>query len=467
MELIPDTLADPRVRSELIDEGIRSILGMPLRVDGELVGVLWLNSSQPGHFQQRHIELLAVLANQVGVALKNARLYSYVVQEKEKFGAIFINSTDGILLLDGQQRIMAMNPALERMTGWKAHEAMGRPCSEVLVCRNISGAVICETDCLLRRALAGTEGMPYLEATLHSRDGRELEIAASVSPIPNPQKGMPFAVCIIRDITEARRVEEAKSDFVSMVSHELRTPLSLVKGYSSTLLRQDLQFDEATRRRFLQNIDEAANRLSRLINDLLSVSRLEMGRFELKREPIDLRSIIEKVSHDSQLLAGHQVRVRLSPSPLLVNVDPHRIEQVLLNLLRNAASYSTPGSEIHVIAEMVNDVDARARSDDLSLWLQGAPLYASRALPRKGAWAIVTVADQGVGIAEEDMRHVFEKFYRVERGLESRTTGMGIGLYLAKGFVEAHDGHIWVRSIKGKGSLFGFCLALEGQPSEQ
>ncbi|MBI3978088.1 MAG: GAF domain-containing protein [Chloroflexi bacterium] len=458
MEIIDDVTSDPSVRPELVAEGIRSTLGMPLKVDDRIVGLIWLNSTHRSHFTSDHTELLSVLANHIAAVLKNAWLYDNAVQEKEKFAAIFKNSNDGILLVDPTPQVVDLNPAMERMLAWQADEARGRPCSEVLGCRRRQGEDPCREECMLRRAFAGASSGPYLEATAVARDDREIEIAASFSQIPSPDGGPPFGVCIVRDVTEARRVEAAKSDFVSMVSHELRTPLSLVKGYASTLLRDDLTFDADTQRRFVRNIDEAANRLTRLINDLLSVSRLELGRFELRARDVDLRELVGHSLREGSWLSTHRLEVVLPPAPLRVRVDLDRIEQVLHNLLRNAAMYSQAGTPLRVLVDRGDHVGALARLpvDGEPGWRQFAPAP----LPVDGSWAVVRVVDRGVGLAEEDMRRVFEKFYRVDRGLEAKTSGMGIGLFLARGLVEAHGGRIWVQSARGRGCAFGFCLPL-------
>ncbi|MBI2864318.1 MAG: GAF domain-containing protein [Chloroflexi bacterium] len=442
--VIPDTTTDSRVNPEVLTRGIRSVLGMPLMTGSQVAGVLYLNSTTPHHFTSHVVTVLSLLADQMAAALRNARLYATVNREKDKLAAIFKHSTDGILILDEDKRVVDLNPGFVSLTGWLKEEAVGRSLEEVLGCVDPldrgSRLGVCDAE----QAIAQSVSLPNVETTIVARDGRSIDVVANCNIVPQPCDQPALLVCFLRDITEQRRSERMKSDFVSTISHELRTPLAVIKGYTSTLLRPDASFPEDQKLRFLQNIDRASNRLIRLIDDLLSVSRMEGGRLDLSLQRIDLRDTVSKVIAEHQISASqsHDVDLTLPDAPLYAMADQFRIEEVLHNLVDNAAKYSPESSTIKVEARR-----HRRNSERFAGKLPGT------------RWSlVVSVADCGIGITAEQARHVFEKFYRADNGLARRTRGLGVGLYLSKGLVEAHGGRIWMDSEPGRGSTFYFSL---------
>jgi signal transduction histidine kinase len=247
------------------------------------------------------------------------------------------------------------------------------------------------------------------------------------------------------ETTALRETNRLKDEFVSMVSHELRTPLSSIKGYALTLLAADANWDESTRQEFVSIIAEESDKLSDLVENLLEMSRIEAGRVPITPEPMLLqrfcRSVVERVSVlHPELKFGCAVPKDLP----LAEADPRRVEQVLVNLLQNAAKYSE-GDLILV----------RARYDEGS------------------AEVILCVEDNGVGIAPEHLPHIFDKFYRIEHAASESTSGTGLGLSIAQKLVEAQGGRIWVESKVGTGTTFLFTLPVvpgeenvEREPSE-
>jgi signal transduction histidine kinase len=234
-------------------------------------------------------------------------------------------------------------------------------------------------------------------------------------------------IMVFRDITHQKELDRLRAELVANVSHELRTPLALIKGYASTLLRPQVVLDEAETRRFLENASFAADRLGRMIDDLLCASRLDMDQLRLQPQQFDLSPVVQQVvawfephAQDRDLV------VDLPEGELLVWADPDRVEQVLVNLLTNAAKYSGPGSTITVQSQLVGELPS----------------------------AVVHVSDEGVGIAAEHLSHIFDRFYLAEESKD----GVGLGLYICKGLVEAMGGRIWAISEVGVGSTFSFTL---------
>ncbi len=239
---------------------------------------------------------------------------------------------------------------------------------------------------------------------------------------------------LAREAAEIRLLQEIdrmRSELIANISHELRTPLGLIKVFCTTLLRDDIVLDRATQREFLRDIDDETDKLERIVDNLLDLSRIESGRLQLERQPTDLGRLVEEVVEDMRLEVDptlHQLTSDLPSYPLVAWVDPRRIEQVLRNLLSNAIKYSPQGGEINV--------GGREEGTQILIW----------------------VRDQGIGIPPGEQEKVFERFYRVRNEVTCKVRGAGLGLAVCRGIVEAHGGRIWVESVLHEGSTFYFTL---------
>lgn len=232
-----------------------------------------------------------------------------------------------------------------------------------------------------------------------------------------------------------RKVDQLKSELLSVVSHELRTPLASIKGYTSSLLREDVKWDEETGREFLQIIEEESDRLGALIEDLLQMSEIEAGVLRVTHETVRIGRLAQKVVKKLRpQSADHAISVHVAHDLPETLGDPRRIEQVLHNLIVNAIKYSPEPTPIAVRVE------------------------------KRGEEVLVTVKDHGIGISAEHLDHVFDRFYRVEGALARETRGSGLGLPICRGLVEAHRGQIWVESEPGKGSGFHFTIPIVPVP---
>jgi K+-sensing histidine kinase KdpD len=231
----------------------------------------------------------------------------------------------------------------------------------------------------------------------------------------------------------AQELDHLRSELISNVSHELRTPLGLIKAASTTLLRQDIEFDQEIRETLLRGIDEETDRLEHIVNNLLDLSRLEQKRLTLDRSTTDIGPLIRNVieSMQPQIQPKLQVEYNSPSQPLMADVDAKHIEQVLRNLLTNAIKYSPDGGTIAI--------EVGQNKKEL----------------------IVQFRDQGVGIPAADLKKIFERFYRVDNNITRDVSGAGLGLAISRELVEAHGGRIWVESEWGAGSTFYFTLPLE------
>jgi len=235
---------------------------------------------------------------------------------------------------------------------------------------------------------------------------------------------------VLHEITDLRRLERVRQDFVANVSHEFRTPLTAIQGFAETLLAGALE-DPGNRRRFVEIIREHATRLARLTEDLLKLSRIEAGQLKLEFCPVSVTQLIESCVETAQLKAVPRrlaLDVRLPNELSTVRGDANSLQEVLQNLLDNALQYTPAGGKIEVSALCS---DGRV---------------------------VVTVADTGIGIPQVEQERIFERFYRVDAARSREAGGTGLGLSIARHIVEAHGGRLWVESAVGEGSRFHFSI---------
>jgi PAS domain S-box-containing protein len=381
---------------------------------GGLYGVLAVYASAPRAWRDDEVQTLSALAAASSASVANAELYQRVAEERERSGAILANIADGIVAVDRDGRILLWNAMAEQITGVPASEALGRLVPEVL-----------------QRELAaeGADGSDERHVAVR-RDGEEVWLALSEAVMRDSAGSVAGRIFAFRDVSRERVVERMRSDFVSTVSHELRTPLTSIYGFAETLKRPDVDFSAAEQETFLRYIASESERLIRIVDDLLDVARLEAGTLDVALEPTEVGRVVrEAVAEASERASGsRRFTIQVEPAGLAVRADREKFGQVLANLLENAVRYSPDGGTISVVA--------RGRR----------------------AAAEITVADEGVGIAEADRERVFTKFFRSERSGAER--GAGLGLFLVRGLVTAMGGRIWVESEEGLGSRFTFELPL-------
>jgi PAS domain S-box-containing protein len=402
-----------------------SYLAAPITWQGVIKGVIEVASpSSERAFGEDDLRLLGLFVNQAAIALENSNLYRLITEDQRRTEAMLHSINDGVIAVNNEAQVILVNSAAERILDLPPFSQTDRHhVKEVISNQNLASIFLKSLN--TRRELAE-------EVQLDPHDRRLLEVETSlIETSPGERIGI---IAIIRDITALRELEQAKSDFVSTVSHELRTPLTSIKAYTATLRRRDVEFDENTRQDFLQVIEEETDRLTRLVSDILDVSRIESGRLTLKKRDFDLSKLVRIIIGKLQSQFPNHEIVLISPESMgPVRADPDKIEQVFVNLVDNAAKYSPSGGEITLTLE------AQARSVECS------------------------VKDIGVGVPEEHLPHIFEKFHRVDNRATREIYGTGLGLYVSKSIVEAHGGNIWAESVLGEGSTFRFTLPLSSR----
>ncbi|MER7175433.1 sensor histidine kinase [Streptomyces mesophilus] len=332
---------------------------------------------------------------------------------------------DGLVVADEKGRVVCFNAAAARITAVRPEDALGHPVEEALPLEDLEGRRWWQlTDPY--GGLAIRTGQP--ERNLLLPGGREVLVSARYVRT-RPTGPLHRLVVSLRDTEARRRTERSHAELIATVAHELRSPLTSVKGFTATLLAKWERFTDDQKKLMLETVDADANRVTRLIAELLDISRIDSGRLELRRQPVDIAAAVGRhiQSHIAAGQAPDRFLVRLQqPLPDLW-ADPDKIDQVLSNLLENAVRHGEGTVTIDV-----------------------APLPKEHS-PLEGT--AVTVSDEGPGIPEESMGRVFTRFWR-----GSKRGGTGLGLYIVKGIVEAHGGSITVGRGPSGGAEFRFTL---------
>ena len=331
---------------------------------------------------------------------------------------LFNSMTEGVLVLDAQDRIEFVNLAGERLFGIEV-EVRGRTLIEAVRHHELHD--------LIQRVRAEGRVLGH-ELEWHGPGQRSLQVNAA--DIRNGDGRFGGMILVFHDLTRLKQLENARKEFVANVSHELRTPLSLIKGYVETLI-DGARNDPAVANRFLRTIEKHADRLTYLIEDLLTLSTLESGGVVLNLEPVEVRRLAARVVEDlGDRARGREVSLNNEvPASLMVRGDADRVQQVLFNLVDNAIKYGRQGGRITIGARQEDD-------RVVEIW----------------------VRDDGPGIPAGALERVFERFYRVDRARSRDQGGTGLGLAIVKHIVQAHGGDVRAESDPGRGAAFFFTL---------
>jgi len=420
-----------------LDMRLRQVIALPLIMAGDVVGVIYIFRAYGGETTLNDQLVLQSFADQAAIAVHNARLYQDVTEEQQRLAAILDHSADGVMILDANGIIRRFNKALARMTGWTPENAVGQAHDAVIMFKRVDQGE--------RLTVAFQHGWPherpadappdtlYVEGDLQRSDNSLLSVGVTYAPLLDEHGALKNVIANVRDITNFRQAQELKSTFISIVSHELKTPVALIKGYAGTLRRDDAHWDPSVIQESLAVIEEEADRLTGLIENLLAASKLQAEGMRLTNiGDVDLSMMVRRaIDRFKTQTQTHTLSVTFSPDFPTIQGDEVRLRQVIDNLIGNALKYSPHGGKVSV----------RGQFDDQQV--------------------TVAVSDQGVGLTTDEQERIFERFYRVDDALTRKTQGTGLGLYLARAVVEAHGGQISVQSESGKGSTFTFVLPRE------
>ncbi len=408
-------------------QGLLTGVGLPLIARKQVIGVIFIFRNYAGGFSSNDRALLQSFADQAAIAVHNAQLYTQVSREKQRMDALLDSAADGIIILTPDHYVERCNPAFARMLGIPVERILGQSHHDVIRWEQRKDGLTLEQ--------AEVSGWPltpnatlYIEGDIKREEALPLPVGITYAPLLNQEGNLVNIIATVRDITHFREADELKSTFISVISHELKTPVALIKGYVGTLRREDAKWDPAIIKDSLEVIEEEADRLTELIDNLLDASRLQAGALAINLSDVTLLDMVERIAQRFRTqTTTHTIAVDFPGAFPVILADEDRMAQVISNLLSNSIKYSPQGGEIRITAQV---------------------------LPNQ---VVICVRDQGPGIAPEDIPHVFDRFYRASKA--SRTTkGAGLGLYLVRAVVEAHGGRIWVDPKPGDGARVCFSL---------
>ena len=414
-------------------DGVISTAAAPVMSKNRVLGIMVVGSRRLHRFRKREIKLLMAFGSQLGAALENAELYQEVNKSKAYVENLVENAADLIISTDLNDRILTWNRGAEVLFGYRKDEVIGKHLAILLPSERFHELEEMRAKVQISGALRD------IEVRSKRKDGVMIYLSLSVSPIRDLQGKIVGFLRIAKDITEKKRYEQRlkeldklKSDFVSNVSHELRTPLTSIKGSVENMLDGLTGSLNEKQIRYLVRIKSNTDRLSRLINDLLDLSRIESGRVEVRPTRVPLTALAEEVAEHLKPLATEKlIRIEVpSPDPsATVWADRDKVTQVLVNLIGNAVKFTPQEGKVTVALEK-SDHD----------------------------YVQISVADTGPGILPEETNKIFSKFYQVTNIAKQKPRGSGLGLAISKALVEMHGGKIWVESEVGRGSTFYFTL---------
>jgi PAS domain S-box-containing protein len=415
---VSDTETDPSFinrKQRARREGYRAILAVPLNTQHAPPTALLVFYPTPHIFSHNEIQLLTSFSNHAAMAIENAVLYersdARLRQQTHRLEALVQSLHDGLILSDLAGKVIYANRSVGELADLATKSLIGL-----------------HTDQILARIVAKTSERPGRKSDIqkilskkgeqtiefsHDHSERTIHLRLEVFNV-NDEEGIPIGRGIFfHDITADRELDRMRSSLVSTVSHELRTPLAAIKGYASTLLAEDVEWDRASQHEFLAIISDESDRLTNLVNNLLDLSRIEAGSLKLLLEKCNIDETIQRAARQAHLTAKNTFEVKIAPRLKSIHADPPRLESILRNLIENSIKYAG--------AEATIKVEVERQKNDI----------------------VFCVTDDGPGIPPDENQNIFDSFYRVDDSLARLTSGAGLGLAICQGLVRAHGGRIW------------------------
>ncbi len=484
-----DIVAIPDVAKEtlfdgqpLLNAGIRALLACPLRLNGDIVGILYLDDFKPRRFAERHKNLILLFAMQAAQAIDKFRildeLYRVITDLDEKTAYlknVLDDSQDMIMTTDSSGIIVEISRGGERILGYTRDEIIGLPAAD-FYCDPEERAQILET-------LKTRGAVCNYETRLLRKDGTPVDINLTISPLSNKTGRVIGTVGVSKDITEEKKLRDElavmnselrdlntrledkvfertreleksnseliksnqiKARFISNMSHELRTPLNSILGFSEILLEKTFGDLNDKQHRHVTNISSSGKHLLQLVNNILDLAKIEAGKIDLFYEDFDVRQAIDEVSMIMNSLAAKKVisiRHAIGPEIGIFHADKVKFKQILYNLISNAIKFTPEGGEIGITVHTLKN------GNSLLPWaLEGQEFLQ------------VSVWDKGIGIRPEDADRIFEEFEQADSSMARNFEGTGLGLALTKKLIDLHGGQIFLNSVYGEGSEFTFYM---------
>ena len=417
---------------------MKTFLGAPVRHLGEPVGNIYLTEKEGGReFTPEDEDTLVMFAAQAAATIANARRYRDEQRAKSYLEMVVHASLVGIAVVDADTRnVVMINREMQRIFGVTTQFSNSLASYRQRVTHRYPDGSAFPIDRLpLERALQGGESLYAEEVVLHRTDGGMVTVLMNAVPIRLDDGRIEAAVVTVQDMTPMEEMERQRAEFLAMVSRELRTPLTAIKGSATTMLGSRYPISTAETRQFLRIIDDQADNMRHLINDLVDMTQIDVGTLTVDLEPTDMEDLLDsaKEAFLGEGMRNH-IRVDLAPDLPRVMVDKQRILQVLRNLLTNASEYSPDSSTIRVSASP------------------------------EDVYVAISVDGEGTGVAEDRLSHLFKRFSWTDSEDKGRSIEHGLGLAICKGIVEVHGGRISVESGgPGRGARLTFTVPVVGE----
>ncbi|HOX40652.1 MAG TPA: GAF domain-containing protein [bacterium] len=408
----------PLFRSKL---KIRSILSVPVITQSHCIGVLHLINKNEDGFNEEDARLAMVVASRIGIKIENAILQERTNSEKELLNNVIENTNEGIIVVDSEGKIRIWNKYLQRLTGLSCHRVINRLDHTHSKRKDFCGEIaVLIQDALRNRSVS------YLEKELPISDGVTAWFGITASYISDREGNLENIVFVLRNISKEKELLLAKNDLISTATHELRTPLTAIKGYLSMLLSNDAGNITPLQHRFLDRAFSSSERLVKLVEDLLSALRIDENRVSVTPKNFDINELIEEsIESLKSKAASKRVAFDFDKSKhVYVYADREKSKHIVDNILDNAIKYTKERGKVSI---SVKD---------------------------SGHNVLLKIEDTGVGIPQDALATIFDRFTRINNPLSIQAGGTGLGLYIAKSLIERQGGKIWAESTINKGSTF-------------
>lgn len=422
------TVSDHKLKTPVLSqtnqEPIRFAYQLPLDYDTGWVYLLVATDEPLTIEHRKYLHFISLL---LGIRRRRQLLQNQLSQEQQRLMALTHHLSEGLVVLNPDFNVTVWNKPLHHLTGYSLRETIGRPVDQFLP---QNGGVDWLRQLVTVNSFKSGGNVFHSDIQLKTKRNELKWVNVSGSLIRDSEGVVAQIIVLIRDITHLKELEQRKNEFISIATHELRTPITAIKGYLSLLNKEAPSFSDK-QQVYLERAVEASERLVKLAEDLLRVVRVEENRVQFTCKKTNLGSLITKVSRDFSEKAAQKnidLRVTKPAAPVSVLIDRVRTEQVIANLIDNALKYTRRG-QVQVILRQDIKEDNKE-------------------------WAVVDIIDSGVGIDQKELSGIFEKFHRTRSATNSRESGVGLGLYIVKSFIEMQKGRISVSSRLKKGSTF-------------
>lgn len=466
----------------LIKEGIKSIVAVPLFANEHITGVLYLDDFNPRDWTPREIEFITLLGIQAAYAIEKFRLIEAISETQNYLKNVLDNSADIIITTNTEGRVVEFNRGASRILGYSKDEIIGTKAEKLWVQPEQRREIL--------KILEKEGYVSNYETQIITKKGQVIDVSLTLSYILSSKKGILGTVGISKDITEKKKLERAveernielhelnekleekviertrdlekanmelersnrlKSQFIATMSHELRTPLNSILGFSELLMDEVFGTLTDKQKRYANNVYSSGSHLLQLINNILDIAKIESGKMELHYEAFSVRQAISEVETVIKPLAdkkNQKLSITINDKVSIIKADKVKFKQILYNLLSNAVKFTNDGHDIFLEADIIS-------GDDRFHFLKNPSIC-----PGSESCLRVSVTDTGIGIKKEDHEKIFSEFEQVDSSFSRRYEGTGLGLALTKKLVELHGGAISVESAEGKGSRFTVVVPL-------